>query len=211
MPLLLVLGLLAALPLTLPSDWQVLTYRGIPPNQVRFGDGGLIITVNGSAGPIVHALPRPVRVTGLRAEGRIVGRLATASDRQGGKGHDDFALRIGLVESGARRPTLLQRRLAPRWVRQLHALAPPGTGIEQIRFFNLGLDASQIGWTRRHPLSDLLLEKVVAAPDRDGRFAFDLDMPPVETLAVWLAADGDDTKSVFEVHLERLTLVPARP
>ncbi|MDP1572074.1 MAG: hypothetical protein Q8L86_18925 [Vicinamibacterales bacterium] len=209
MPLLLLLGLLAALPLTMPSEWEVLEYRRIPPNALRFNEGGLTISVRGSASPIVHALAGPTAVAGVRGRGRIAGRLDTTPARQGEQGHDDFALRIGLVQAGTRRPTFLERRLAPGWVRRLFALAPPGTGIQQIRFFNVGLDASQIGWTRRHPLSDLLLEEVVAVPDREGRFEIHLDFAPVDTLAVWLAADGDDSGSTFEVHLEALTLIPA--
>ena len=185
----------------------MLSYRGIPPNAVTFGADGLTIGVDRSASPVIHPLATPTRVVGLRAHGRVTGRLESAPDRQGLTGHDDFALRIGLVEAGSRRPSFIQRRLAAPWIRQLFALAPPGAGIEQIRFFNLGVAASQIGWTRRHPLSDLLVEEVVAVPDAAGRFQMDLTLAPIETVAVWLAADGDDTGSRFTVRLESLTLV----
>lgn len=59
-------------------------------------------------------------------------------------------------------------------------------------------------------MSDLLLEEVVTAPDPEGRFEVRIDFAPVDTLAVWLAAAGDDTGSTFEVRLDALTLVPAR-
>ncbi len=209
MPLVALLGMLVAVPLTIPSGWQVLAYRAIPPNTVAFVPQGLTISVDQSASPVVYALPQSTLVTGLRARGQVSGRLQTTAALQGGTGHDDFVLRIGLVEAGSRRPSFVQRRLAPRWIRQLFALAPPGAGIEQIRFFSLGLDASQIGWARRHPLSDLLFEEVVAVPDERGGFAIDLTLDPIETLAVWLAADGDDTGSRFEVRLEELTLARA--
>lgn len=209
MPLLIVLGLLAAVPLTSPPAWQVLSYRGIPPNRVSFDPNGLTIAVSRSASPVVHALSAPTFVTGVRARGQIVGRLNTTPARQGLAGDDDFALRIGIVEAGTRQPGFFERRFAPGWVRQLFALAPAGTGVEQIRFFNLGLDVSQIGWTRRHPLSELLQEEVVAVPDADGRFTIALEISRVQALAVWLAADGDDTDSTFTVHLEHLALVPA--
>jgi len=209
MPLLMLLGLLAALPLTIPSSWVSLAYRGIPPNTLEISSEGLRIRVDRSAGPIVHRLAQPVTVAGLRARGRIIGTLATDAVRQGTPGQDDFALRIGLVEAGTRRPTFVQRRLSPAWVRHLFSLAPPGAGVSQIRFFNLGLQSSQIGWSRRHPLSELLSEEVVAAPNGDGRFDFIVETAPLEALGIWLAADGDDTGSTFEVALEHLSLIPA--
>lgn len=209
MPIVIVLVL--ALPLSTPAAWKVLSYRGIPGNAVAFGADGLGIAVNRSAGPVVHRLAEPRVVTGIRASGVVTGQLETTADRQGETGADDFVLRIGLVEAGSRRPTFLQRRLAPSWVRELFALAPPGSGVAQIRFFNLGLASSQIGWTRRHPLSDLVLEEIVAAPGEDGRFEVDARFAPITVLGVWLAADGDDTGSRFHVRLEGLSLVTAAP
>jgi len=49
---------------------------------------------------------------------------------------------------------------------------------------------------------------VVAVPDADGRFAFDVDTGGIQTLAIWLSADGDDTQSSFTVRVERLELAP---
>jgi len=207
MPLLALLGMIIVIPLTQSSGWRILEYRGIPPHRVAFTSAGLTIAVDRSASPIARPLDAPRRIVGLQARGRVTGVLATTAREQGTSGHDDFVLRIGLVEAGAKRPNALQRRLAPPWVRQLFALAPPGAGIAQIRFFNVGLESSQRGWTRRHPKSELLSEKIVTAPDDAGRFEIDVRMDPLEVLAVWLAADGDDTGSRFEVLLEHLQLV----
>lgn len=209
MPAILAAAVLAMLPLSMPDAWTVLSYRGIGPNQVALSEEGLRIDVAKSAGPVVHRLERPMAIIGVKARGRVIGLLRTDAARQGTDGHDDFALRIGLVEAGDRRPTFVERLLAPGWLRHLFSLAAPGTGVRQIRFFNLGLAESQVGWTRRHPLSDLILEEVVAAPEADGRFNLDFTIDPITALGVWLAADGDDTGSSFRVHLEELTLVSA--
>lgn len=209
MPILALLAILLAVPLTLAGTWETLAFRGIPPNQVAFGGDGLEIRVTASAGPVVWPLPQPTLVGRLRVSGMLSGQLNTSSARQGQKGADDFALRVGLVESGTRRPSFVERRLAPAWVRRLFALAPDGEGVGQIRFFNLGLDASQIGWQRVHPLSDLMRETVVAVPESDGRFALDVDTGGLRTLAVWLSADGDDTRSTFTVRVQRIELIAA--
>jgi hypothetical protein len=196
-------------PLTTAVGWEVLQFRGVPPNRVTATPDGLTIEVHRSAGPVVWPLPQPLAVTRVVASGRIRGAIATTARLQGEPGADDFALRVGLVEAGSRRPTLWQRRFAPAWVQRLFALAPPGQGIAQVRFFNVGLDPSQIGWRRRHPASDLLVEQVVTAPDAEGRFSLSVEVEAVTALGVWLSADGDDTGSRFDVRLEELRLEPA--
>lgn len=69
------------------------------------------------------------------------------------------------------------------------------------------MDQSQIGRRRQHPLSDLISEEVVVTLRSDGRldFAHSLDRP-LETLAIWLSSDGDDTGSTFTVLIEEIEL-----
>ena len=72
----------------------------------------------------------------------------------------------------------------------------------------VGLAASQIGDARQHPASDLIRERIVAVPAPDGTFTLTVDLDtPIETAAVWISSDGDDTRSRFVVTLERLALV----
>lgn len=199
---------LALAPLDLPSAWQTLAYRGIPPNRVEVTGQGMAIHVNRSAGPVVWPLDQPRSVSRLHVRGTVIGSLQTTAGRQGQKGADDFVLRVGLVESGSRRPGFMERRFAAEWVRRLFAMAPAGDGIGRIRFFNLGLSASQIGWARTHPLSDLLYESVVAVPDEHGAFTFTVPVGGPPVLGIWLSADGDDTQSTFSVWIEALELQP---
>ncbi|MGH8222734.1 MAG: hypothetical protein ACREQZ_07150 [Woeseiaceae bacterium] len=65
---------------------------------------------------------------------------------------------------------------------------------------------------RQHPLSELLAEKVVAVPRADGRFDFAYELGrPLDTVAVWLSSDGDDTGSRFTVLVERIELALEKP
>ncbi len=199
--------MLLVIPLTTGSGWEVLRYRGIAPHVITFGADGLRVEVNASAAPLVYPLDSPQWVRGLHAEGRIAGAVRTDAQRQGQRGADDYALRVGLVEVGTRRPGWLERKMAPAWVQRLFALAPPHMGVAGIRFFNVALSPSQVGQSRQHPASALISERVVAAPDATGRFtvAVDLDAP-IETAAVWISVDGDDTASRFTLTLPRLEL-----
>ena len=196
------------IPLDADAGWQRLSYRGIAPNNIEFAAAGLRIQVDQSAGPLVYPLASPLTVTHLTVRGRLDGDLRLGSGRQGEKGFDDYIFRAGLVLKGDRRLGGLQRLFAPDWIRRLHALAPPGDGISMVRFFNVGSDKHRIGDRRVHPLSDLLSEEIVAVPDADGTFVVRAVLsPPVETLALWLSSDGDDTASVFSVLIDRITLV----
>jgi hypothetical protein len=174
---------------------------------VRFSPAGLQIMVDKSAMPLIYPLPSQVRVAAVRVRGRIEGKLDVPAQRQGEKGFDDYAFRIGLVEPGERTLGFVQRPFAAAWVRKLFDLAPKGGGISHIRFYNVGADASQLGRRRQHPASELLLEEVVAVPRPDGRFDFEhrLD-PPLATLALWLSTDGDDTGSRYTVWVEQIEL-----
>jgi len=201
------LAALLVVPLTSGMGWQVLAYRGIPPHDVRFSASGLRIDVRKSAAPLIYPLGQPVAVTTVRARGRISGTLNVPPDRQGESGFDDYAFRLGLVEVGERRLGFMERRLAPAWVRKLFSLAPPGMGVSRIRFFNVGVEPGQIGRRREHPLSELILEQVVTVPDREGRFELFVRLESaIETAAIWISTDGDDTRSTYTVTIERIEL-----
>lgn len=196
------------LPLTQTNGWQVLHYRRIPANTIRNTVAGLEIDVTNSASPIVFPLLRGLSVVELRAEGSIAGSLKIPPGRQGQKGFDDYTMRVGLVGTGARTLSWSEGLSSPDWVKHLFALAPKGTGIGKIHFFNVGTDVSQIGYSHPHYLSNLMEETVVVVPDSEGRFAFTHRFAkPMPVIAVWIASDGDDTKSSFAVTLTRLELV----
>lgn len=192
-------------PLSDERHWHALKYDKRAPHTLRFTESGLEISVRRSAMPLFCPLPQAVRVNSIHVKGRIIGRIEVTSEKQGKKGHDDYSLRVGLVEPGATTLTASERRAAADWVKALFDLAPAGRGITKVHFLNLGVDRSEIGRTRQHPMSRLLEEAVVAAPQSDGSFDFvHIFNPPTETCAVWISADGDDTKSSFQTIINQL-------
>jgi hypothetical protein len=194
-------------PLSEQAKWQVLQYSSLPPHRIRFSQAGLEMIVESSAMPLIYPLSERQRVSGIRVKGRVEGALRIPPGRQGEEKFDDYVFRIGLVEPGKRTLNFVQRQLAAAWVRKLFELAPKGSGISKIHFFNVGAEKTHIGRQRQHPLSDLIVEKVVAVPRPDGRFDFvhALDRP-LETIAIWLSSDGDDSGSKFSVLVEQIEL-----
>ena len=195
------------LPLNEQTSWQILQYSSLPPHRIHFSKAGLEMMVDGSAMPLIYPLPKSATVKSIRVRGQLKGTLHVPPQDQGKEKFDDYAFRIGLVEPGERRLNFVQRRLAAAWVRKLFDLAPKGSGISGIHFFNVGTDKAQIGRQRQHPLSELIQERVVAVPRPDGRFDFAYSLErPLETIAVWLSSDGDDTGSKFTVLVEQIDL-----
>lgn len=195
------------IPLTHTNGWQFLNYRGIPPNVPTATSAGLAFGVTNSASPAIYPLNRQRQVSHLRAVGTIHGALKTPAGKQGDHGFDDYAVRVGLVEAGNRTLNWRERLVAVNWVKTLFALAPPGTGVSKIHFFNVGVDGSQLGRTRTHPINDLMLETISATPDQNGDFAFTNRFdPPMNIIAVWISCDGDDSKSSYSTLLRRLEL-----
>ncbi len=203
-------ALLLVVPLTSSSGWQLLRFSRVPPHDVRFTPEGLVIDVKRSAGPLVYPLAAPIVLRALRARGTLTGTLKVAGHQQGRPGFDDYALRVGLIDVGDRRPGLMERWFAPAWMRKLFDLAPQGLGISGVRFFNLGVSHEQIGRQRQHPSSELLHEQVAGVPGPDGEFELMVTFDSTAaTAAVWIAVDGDDTHSNFTLRLERLELEAA--
>lgn len=203
---------LAQAPLSVPlheqQGWQVLQYSNLPPHRVSFSPEGLRMAVEASAMPVIYPLRSPLRVAAVRVRGRVEGQLKLPAQRQGEPKFDDYVFRLGLVERGERRLNFVQRQVAPAWVRTLFALAPEGSGIARIQFLNVGADSAAIGRERQHPLSELIFERVVAVPRQDGRFDFEHRFErPLDTVAVWLSSDGDDSGSSFTVQVERIELI----
>lgn len=212
----LLFGLLAlasgyAYAVEIPFDedgWQVLSYRNIPVNQVRFADDGMEISVNGSAGAIIHPLPEPAIFNKLTVLAKIDGEIDLGGKPQGSKGADDFRLRVGLVYSGTRTLNFFQRMVAAKWIRTLYDLAPKGaTGISRVEFFNSWQDSSLANQVRDHPHTDLWREHFVLHADPEGRIDQSIMIPSdKDILAVWISVDGDDTGSTYRVWISSLTL-----
>lgn len=196
------------LPLGEPQNWKSITYGKIPANTITSVVGSLNINVKKSASPLVYKFENPIRLNSIRFAGVWTGNLNIPSAlKQGSKGADDFVLRIGLVVAGDKRLNFIQKKLAPDWVKQLHDLAPSGSGIDRIHFLVLTQDNQLKGTQRKHPLSDLLLEDYISSSDKPERFTAEKNfLEGLEVLGLWISADGDDTKSTFTVEIDQLEI-----
>lgn len=196
------------LPLSSLDEWRVLEFRKIPANTVTANNGVLTIGVNRSASPLVYKLAATSTVTAVTVFATWAGGINIPENTvQGEDGADDFVLKLGIVEAGDRRLNWLQRRIAADWLQQLFKLAPAGTGVRRINFLSTTQQQELLGSTRVHPLNDLLYETRVTYLPAPGEFTMSYRFPePVDVLGIWISADGDDTDSVFNLEIRRITL-----
>lgn len=205
----------ASSPLSIPLDradgWQILEYSNIPPHDIDFTPDGMTIIVRQSASPVIFPI-KPRTVSTFKVSAEITGELNLKPIPQGDKGNDDFLLRVGLVYEGEQTLNFIQRRFAAKWIRTLFDLAPKGTGVERIQFFNAYSDPSLADTARVHPLSDLIYEHFVTyVPKAVGSELrkVQIEVRPKtdrRVLALWLSSDGDDTKSSFRVKIREIEL-----
>lgn len=190
------------------SLWQILTYNKTPKHQVGFNNNTMVISVNKSAGPIVYPIKKPQFFKSFRYKAKITGKIDFKGKKQGTKGADDFRLRIGFVYQGKQTLGFFKRKIAADWVLKLFKLAPDGTGIDKIKFFNTFQEASLLGTSREHPLSDLLEETFSIKVSNEGLCQGEISIPSnSKILAVWISSDGDDLGASFTVELNQLELI----
>ena len=104
-----------------------------------------------------------------------------------------------------------KKLVAPSWVKTLFSLAPKGTGVDHIYFYNAVQQAELKGKERNHPLSELIKEnfKWQLKFDDNGIAKFDFSTEvenPKTTLALWISIDGDDTGSQFETLISDIKI-----
>ena len=195
-----------AIPTTSMEGWRIERFGKTRQNEVTASKSGLRIRIRNSASPLIYPLKSPVRVGKFTIEGKFFGlpKFSNAS-RQGQKGFDDYALRLGLVVPGDRRLTGVKAIFTPLWIKNLFHQVPEGMGLGHIQFFNFTQNPTQVGKSRIHPISDLMREDFVTLIQGTGEFKYEHTLVnPIEAAAVWISIDGDDTSSEYEVLISRL-------
>jgi hypothetical protein len=196
------------IPMEFNQGWKMLEYKSIPTHQVISSTEKIHFKVAKSAAPIIFQLKEPTEIHSFILKGGRKGFLNFGGNIQGEKDADDFSMRLGLVEQGNKTLSWLQKAIAPQWIIKLHELAQGRGGIEKIHFFNFS--ESKLPWESRvHPLSDLIQETIIGVPDSQGNFDITYKLSsPIKTLALWVAFDGDDTKSEYEIWIDKIVLNP---
>ncbi len=198
-----------ALPVNNLSSWQQEAFSKKTSNQFSVENGALLVSVRKSASPLFFKMPEAKKIKGFKIVGEFKG-LPTFKDvgLQGKKGSDDYPLRIGFVVPGKKTLSGLYKLVAAQWVKRIYGLLPVGSGLDRIEFFNISQNANELGVKRTHYSSDLLNETIVAIQKNPGAFSVEHSLKePIDTIAIWISIDGDDTLSDYGVLLSAIELI----
>jgi hypothetical protein len=193
--------------------WKVIQFQSKPPNKIVSDKEGLHIGVESSANLLAYCLNEPAEVNGVLLRGSVTGLPKIQENtRQGDKKADDFAIRFGLVISGTRKLSKIEKIFAPELVKSLCELAPNSEGIDHVLFLNLANDPPPKWQNRIHPIGKgLLREQVGCVKNGPGDFTLKVEFQkPYKVLALCIISDGDDTKSKYRVTVTNIQLNPKR-
>lgn len=192
-------------PLQDQSAWTQLSFNKIPPNEVKIENGILTVKVDRSASPLIYKLPEIRRVSSLSFEASVTG--ATLPKASPLSFPEDSVARLGLIAKGEKTLGWFQKRVAANWVLSLFELAPPGTGLDKIYFFNLGTHQNQVGRQRAHPKSDLIFEEFIGAVTSPGDFKVTHRLSkPLDVVGLWMSIDGDESPAQFTTTIKNIRL-----
>lgn len=194
------------IPLNSPEQWQSLSFNKIKPNTVKFEDSLIKVSVDNSAGPLVHTLPSAIDITHVHVELEVSGEKLPTQNQE--KFEEDSVFRLGLVLEGNKTLGFIEKAVAASWVKKLFSLAPKDKGIDKILFLNTAQNKNLLDSERTHPSSELIFETLVwhynpSIKTQNFQYTF---KKPQRTLALWVSIDGDNTQSQFQTVTKRLEL-----
>jgi hypothetical protein len=203
-----ILATLIAIPLSTSTGWESLKFSKIPANRVEYTKAGLEINVDGSSSPLIYKFKDTEPIIRVEVSARMEGKINIADlKKQGTRGYDDVPLRFGLVLEGNHRLSWAKKLVAADWIKKMHAMAPPGKGLDHVLFLEAFNDPAMIGTKRAHYLNDLLQEEVVSAVGSDGRISINKSFSqPQKVLGLWISSSGDHAKSKFKLVIESINL-----
>lgn len=190
-----------AIPLGPTANWHDVAFKNLKPNQVQHLGNSLIIDADDSSSPLFYRLEKVTPIKGITAIGSFSGTLKTPNQE------DDYPLRIGLVTPQNEPINWFKKLFAPAWLKALIEI-DPSQSIKGVHFFILSHERPRVT-SRTHPKSDLIQETFVQELN-EGKFSSSITVEPtIETIAIWLQSDADDSHSKFRLTLNDLSLITA--
>jgi hypothetical protein len=193
------------------QGWKIIHFQNKPPNKVKSDEDGLHIGVDSSADLLAYSFDEPMEVNGVLLQGSVTGLPKIPEDKQqGDKQADDFAIRFGLVISGTKKLSRMDKYFASELVKRLCELVPKSQGIDHVLFLNLANDPPPEWQKRIHPIGkELIREQICIVKNKPGDFVIKAIFPkPCTVLALCIICDGDDTKSKYLVNVNNIQLNP---
>jgi hypothetical protein len=181
------------------SSWEHIQFGKIKTNQVSFPKNQISIQVSKSSSFLIHPLKKEAIVSEILITGVTTGIIE--------KSFEDSVLKLGLVVPGTKRLSGPSSWFAKKWIKEVYKLAHKKKGLDHLEMFVATNDKESIGYKRIHPKSDFFIENFVFEIIKNKEFSLTYKLKtPIQTMALWLSADGDDTQSEFQTIIKSIEL-----
>jgi len=205
LPLLLVTAQLSAGKIVLDNhNFEHIHFKRIQPNIITFNKNTVFFEVNKSASFLLLAFDDVKSIRTVSFQWKAHGILNKHGlDHEKTRNGDDAWLRVGLIIEG--QPEYIPEPLLPRWMKQVR---------KTLRYTSGGMiylipDARHAaGETWKSPFSsnvDMVSVDSTGAED-DWYHVSHVFTTPVQTVGLWVMADGDNTGSTFNSQLRNLAI-----
>lgn len=180
------------------SSWEHISFGKLKANSVVFSKN-IEIQVDSSSSFLVYPLKKYKEVSEIIIHGSSVGKIKNSLE--------DSKLKLGLVVPGDKTLSGVKAWFAKEWIKKVYKLAPKDAGIDRLEMFIATEDKHSLGKSRLHPASDLFHERFIFNLKDKNQFKLQYKFKKkIKTMAVWLSADGDDTKSNFQTIINKIEL-----
>jgi len=205
LPLLLVTAQLNAEQIVLDKDhFEHIHFKRIQPNIVTFNKDAIHFEVRKSASFLLLAFDEVKNIRTVSFQWKAHGILNKHSiDHEKTRKGDDAWLRVGLIIEG--QPEDIPEPLLPRWMKQVRKALRHTSG----SMIYLIPDARHApGETWKSPFSsdvDMVSVGRIDTSDDWNNVTYEFT-EPVQTVGLWIMADGDNTRSTFNSQLRNLVI-----
>ena len=205
LPLLLVTAQLNAEQIVLEKDnFEHIHFKRIRPNTVTFKQDAIHFEVTKSASFLLLAFDEIKSIRTVSFQWKANGALNKRDiDHEKTRKGDDAWLRVGLIIEG--QPEHIPEPLLPRWMKQVRKTLRYTSG-SMIYLIPDAMHAS--GETWKSPFnSNVDMISVDSIGTDDGRNMVSYEFTrPVQTIGLWIMADGDNTGSTFNSQISKLVI-----
>lgn len=186
------------------DDFEHIHFKRIRPNIVDISDNTIHFEVNKSASFLLLAFDEIRNIQHVSFEWRASGQLNKRNiEHENTRNGDDAWLRVGLIIEG--QAADIPEPLLPRWMKQVR---------KTLRYTSNSMiylipgAKHEPGQTWQSPFNsdiDMVSVESISMGDEWKRVVHEFDLP-LQTIGLWIMADGDNTASVFNSQLRSLVI-----
>ncbi len=185
------------------DTWKEIRFNGIPPTEYTASRAGLQIKTRQSSSALLNIFEHIEVFQGFSVEGHSDGSILLS------KADEDFALRIGFLVPGTLDISWLDKLFLPGWVKELKT-SNPGFQFKELRLWNFKVKQEPSNSKITSKKSKFVVEKNDQLTWEKTEFSATINFEnQMECFGVWIQSDGDDSKSSFDLSLNKVNLITA--